>query len=226
MGGRLERADELGIVRDLRADDPDRQLPFDPGEPGREHGAVPAGPQALTEAVAPQWPARGLVEEQRRIVGEDPALQLLEGRGRLEAELLGQRRPVDLEGPEGVGVAPTAIEGDHELGPEGFSSRVLGGQGVQLRDELRRPAAGQLGVHQGLVRDHPELADPLGLRSGPVLIGELRIGLALPEVEGGPGFGRRLGGIVPAQTGARRGQSGLETGDVERFGRQPEQVPG
>ena len=46
------------------ADDPDRQLPFDPGEPGREHGAVPTGTEALTEAVAPQRPAGGLVEEQ------------------------------------------------------------------------------------------------------------------------------------------------------------------
>ena len=222
---RLERAHELGIVGELLVEDADRQLAIDTREAGGEHGAVPTGAEALAQSVPPQRLAGGLVEEERRVVGEDPSLQLLQRGRRVEPQLVGQGPAMVLERPEGVGVSPAAVEGEHELGLEGLPGRVLGAQRFQLRDELGCPAAGQLGVHQGLVGDDPELAQPLGLGSGPVLVGELGVGLALPELQGGAGLRRGSRRVLPTQADASIGQAGLEAGHVQGFRRQLEHVP-
>ena len=225
VGRRLERAHELGVVGEVLVEDADRQFPVDTSETGGEHGAVPTGAEALTQSVSPQRLAGGLVEEERRVVGQDPPLQLLQRGRRVEAQLVGQRPPMLLERPEGVGVAPAPVEGEHELGLEGLPGRVLGAQRLQVRDELGRPAAGQLGVHQGLVGDDPELAQPLGLGSGPVLVGELGVGLALPERQGGAGRRRGSWWVLPIQVGAGLGQAALEPGDVQGVGWELERVP-
>ena len=196
-------------------EDADRQLAIDAREAGGEHGAVATGAEALAESVPPQRLAGGLVEEQRRVVGQDPSLQLLQRGRRVEAELLDQGPAMVLERPEGVGLSPAAVEGEHELGLEGLPGRVLGAQRFELRDELGRPAAGQLGVDQGLVGDEPQLAEPLGLGSRPVLVGELGVGVALPERQGGAGLRRGSRRVLPTQAGAGIGQAGLEAGHVE-----------
>ena len=179
--GRLERAHELGTVGDLRADHPYREVALQPRQPGGVHRAVATGAEALAEPIPAQRQPGRRGEHQRRVVGEDPLLELHQRGRRVEAELLDEHLAMVPQDAERVRLATGAIERDHELGLERLAERVRTGERLDLGDHLRRPAARQLGLDQPLVGDEPQLFEPLGLRARPVLVGELGVRVAPPE---------------------------------------------
>ena len=67
---------------------------------------------------------------------------------------------------ERLGLATRAVQRQHELGPERLAERMLTDERLQLADELRRAAEGEVGVDAALERDEPKLLEPwdLGLR--------------------------------------------------------------
>jgi hypothetical protein len=54
-------------------------------------------------------------------------------------------------------------------------------QRLDLGNHLHGAAVGQLGLDQALMGDEPELLQPLGLRTGPILLGELGVRVAPPQ---------------------------------------------
>ncbi len=212
---RFEIPDEVGVVGHLGPDDPDHDLPFDPGEVRDGHGSVVSPAQPLAQPVATQRGADRLVQEQPRVLGEDPLLELPQRRPRVEAELLHQRPPVLLERPKRVGLPARPVEGEHEQGPDPLAQRVLARQGLDLGDEVSRPPAAQLGVEQLLVRSEPELTEPLRLRLRPLLVRKLRIGVPAPLAEGQPQHRGSSDRIAVGREPPRLTDHRLEPGYVE-----------
>ena len=225
MGAGLERPHELGAVGDLLPEDADREVALDAGQAGGEHGAVATGAEPLTEPVSAQRQPSRLGEHQRRVMGEHPPFELRQRRRRLEAELLDEHPAVVAVHAECVGLATGAVEGDHQLRPERLAQLVLTGERLDLRDHLRRSAARQLGLDETLVGDDPQLLQPLRLRTGPLLVGELGVGLATPQRQRFAQHRRRPGRVAAPQPRTGVGDQALEAGDIERLARQPQHVP-
>ena len=82
---------------------------------------------------------------------------------------------------ERVGVAPRAVEREHELGAQALAQRLLPGQRLELAHELGMAAEREVGVDPSLQAGQAELlqAGDLGLGEG--LVAEVGEGLATPE---------------------------------------------
>ena len=167
-------------------------------------------PEPLTEPVAAQRQSRRLREHQRRVVGEDPPLELHQRRRRVEAELLDEHLAVVAEHAQRVGLATGAVQGDHQLRPERLPQRVLGGERLDLRDHLGGSAARQLGVDEALVGDQPQLLQPLRLRAGPILVGELGVRLTPPQRQRLTQHRRRPGRVAAPEPRPGVGDQALE----------------
>ena len=80
---------------------------------------------------------RGLIRQvERSILPQDRALQPLQRRARLEAELLDQRPARRLVGLQRFGLAPAAVQRDHQLSVQALAQRVHRGQRRQLADHV------------------------------------------------------------------------------------------
>ena len=89
---------------------------------------------------------------QRRILGQDPLVQLTDLHAGLQAHLVDEQRAQPGVGVEGVGLAVRAVEGQHQLVPEAFAEAVFGRERGELAHQLGVPAEGQLGVDPSLER--------------------------------------------------------------------------
>ena len=103
------------------------------------------------------------------------ALEALQLAARLEAELLDQRVAGAAVGVERVGLAAGAIEREHQLRVEALAVAVLGGQRLELGDELAVCAAElEVEVDSLLERRQAQLGEPRGLAAGRAV--ERRVG--------------------------------------------------
>ena len=118
-GGRLEAAHELRTVGHGFVHDPDGEVAVDARQAGGEDRAVSARAQPLAQHVPPQPLAGRLDHEQRRVLGEEAALEVDQGGCRVEPELVAEIPAQVLERAQGVGLAARPVEGDHQLRPEG-----------------------------------------------------------------------------------------------------------
>ena len=73
-------------------------------------------------------------------------MQALEGRPRLDSELLEKRAPRFLVRVQGLRLAPRAVEREHQLSSEPLSERMVENQPFELAEELRVPTELELGV--------------------------------------------------------------------------------
>jgi len=83
---------------------------------------------------------------ERRIVGEDRVLQRPQLRPRVETEFVDEDSARILEGPEGVGLAAGAVQGEHQEPVEPFTQRMVRAQRRQLGDQFCMFAELQVGV--------------------------------------------------------------------------------
>jgi hypothetical protein len=110
-------------------------------------------------------------------------LEPLEPLSRLEAKLLREQAPPLLIDVESLRLAPRAVEGEHQLGSEALTQRVLADEHANLGDELRVPAQREVGIEPLLDGAQTELSESAALdlhESNRVEIGKR---LAAPEVE-------------------------------------------
>ena len=108
-------------------------------------------------------------------------MQVAQLRAGLDADLLDERRsrpPVDLER---FGLAPRAIQREHQLPVQPLAERVLGDERLELADELAMRAGGELGVDRLLERGQPQLLQPPDLGRGERLVGHVGQRRAAPE---------------------------------------------
>ena len=74
---------------------------------------------------------------------------------------------------EGVGLAPAAVERQHEQGPRPLPQRLLRDHRLQLRDDVGVPAAAQFRVDAPLADDQPQLVEAARGRHGDALRGDV-----------------------------------------------------
>ena len=94
---------------------------------------------------------------------EDPSLELMQLGPGLEPELIDQAPAGRLEHVERVGLAPGAIEGEHQARDQPLTQRVLVNEPLELGHELGAVTERELGLEPRLKRAQPQLLKPLGV---------------------------------------------------------------
>src|SRR5207247_9231779 len=116
--------------------------------PGVEDGKEPALEQRadhLPESVLAG--ARQSLRLERGLLTKNRGVQLLQGRGRLDAELVDQHLARVLVGLQRLCLPPTAIEGEHELATRTLAHGVLTHELLELTDEASCSTALELDLH-------------------------------------------------------------------------------
>lgn len=148
------------------------------------------------------------------VVGEDPPLEVLQRRARLEAELVDQRLACLLVRLERVHLPSRPVESEHEQAARTLAERMPAHELLQLGHELLVEAELQIGLDPVLERLHVQLCQAFRLAFGERLVRQLRQRRAAPHGESAaerPTGGR---GVL----GSRFVDAPLELGAVD-FGR-------
>jgi hypothetical protein len=87
---------------------------------------------------------------QRRVMLEDEPFDATQLAARVETELLTQDRAGTAARREGVGLALTPVEGDHEMGPQPFPEGMFAHEQLELSNQLTTAAGGEVGADPGL----------------------------------------------------------------------------
>ena len=155
-------------------------------------------------------------------MAQDRALEPLQlGRG-LEPELVREREPRGTVDLERLGLAPRAVEREHQLAAQPLPERVRGDERLELGHEVVVTAEAELAGKPLLLGVEPQPLEPGDLGAGKGLEGEVVERRPAPECE-------RVG----EQRAARAGRSGarlleepLEAQRVDSLGLEREPVPG
>src|SRR5581483_10433189 len=126
---------------------------------------------------------RGRREIERRILTEDRALELPELAARLDPEPVDERAAGRLVGLERLGLAPGAVEHEHQLAAEALAQRLGGDETLELADDVELAAELDVGFDPQLDRRRLQLLEPRDVRLRELLVGELGEGRAAPERE-------------------------------------------
>ncbi len=145
--------------------------------------------------------------------------------GRVDAELSPQPRPQLLIGAQRLGLATSAIQGEHELGGEPFPQRMLPGQALELRHQLAVAPSCEIRLDTSLDGFETQLVEPADLCLGERLVGELLVGPSPPQLQGAA-QGRRRRLRVLAQQCAPVVDQVLEPNRVDLLPVDVEDVPG
>ena len=191
----VERDDAAGSARQCRVGAGPQRERGGHGGCGERRDRGEREPAARAARAEP-GPAR----RERRVVLEDPPLQLVQLRAGLEPQLVDEPPAERAEGVERVRLAPGAIERQHQRGDQALVPRMRGHQRFQLRDELRPAAGRELRLHPRLERAQPQLLQPLRLGAAERQVEQVGPRRAAPQRE-------RLRGMLAGQR--------LELGHVE-----------
>ncbi len=159
---------------------------------------------------------------ERGILPQDRALELLESRGGLDAELLDERAPGRGVGLERLRLAAGAVERKELLAAQPLAERMLPDERLELGDQLRMPAERELRLETGLDRAEPLLLEPCDLGS------RKRGGEEVPERRAAPER-QSLAQVLRSGGGTRRASAGDEPPEpleVELPGLDPQAVAG
>ena len=176
-------------------------------------------------AVVSAWLPSAPVFE-RRVLSEDPRLELAQLGPRLDPELVHERGPQLAECAQRVGLAPGTVERQEPLMPEPLAQRVVRGQRLELRDRLLVSAAGQQRIHLRLERAEAFLLQPRLLRAGElhaVDVGQRRPAPQRQRLVEDPNGSFR---IPASQRVTSIGGELLESQSVELAGRDAQYIPG
>ncbi len=225
-----ERLDERGLADAGLAGHQD-----DAPAPGRRPGERGVQPREL--GVAAERPLErgqgpgcdrgrrrgGPGHEQADVVGEDRALERAQPGRRVDAELLVERPAVRLVGGQRVGLAPAAVEREHQLPAQALAQRVARDLQLELGDHVGMEPERQVGLDPVLQAGEPQLLQPhaLGERER---LGELGQRGPAPDVER---LAQALGGRLRVAAQQRRAAApaqGLEAVQVDRVGLDLERV--
>ena len=166
---------------------------------------------------------RPLVEQQRRIVGEDARFELPRRGREIEPELVAEERPELVGLPERLALTAGAVQGHHELAPEALAQRVVDDEALELAHDRTGFAERQPCFEQGLDRDQPQLVELHRVATRPVEVRELAERGSPPQRQGGPEQ------IDDVRRYRRRGRLAHEPGEsrgVDAVGRGLQEVAG
>ena len=141
---------------------------------------------------------RGVLQEQRRVMPEDPLLERSERRGGHQPELLVEDPSQVLQRRERVRVPAAAIQREHELGPRALAQRLASDERLELRRHRGVTPERQIRVDAVLDAVQAELGETGRLEHGERLA-ELRERLASPE-------GQRVAEVAAGGARVTRGE--------------------
>jgi hypothetical protein len=149
---------------------------------------------------------------------------------RVHAERGGERLAGVLEHAERVGLTARRVQRAHELAAQPLPQRMLGGQLLDLGNELGATAECQVGVDPVLGRGQPQLGEPGDRARGERRVGHVGQGRSAPQpqrITEQVGRGGLVSGgtAAPGQPGPRRGGEPLERPRVDLLGREGQPVP-
>ncbi len=124
-----------------------------------------------------------LLEQQRVVLAQDRRLELLQLGARVEAELLDEGLARIAVRRERIGLAPGAVEREHELPARPLAQGLRLDERLELGDELGVAREREVGVDPLFEGDRPQLLEPgdLGLRER--LVEEVGESRAAPQAE-------------------------------------------
>jgi hypothetical protein len=96
---------------------------------------------------------------ERGVVAQDALLQPLQGRARLNSELLDEDLPGLLVGVEGVCLAVGAVEGEHLLSAEALQQRVFANEERQLAEHVLVTTLGEIAIDPVHEHGQPQLVE-------------------------------------------------------------------
>src|SRR5439155_8660982 len=99
-------------------------------------------------------------ELQGRILPQNRALELLERRARVDAQLVDERPARILVCLERFGLSSGAVEGEHQMSAEALAQRVLADETAQLRDQLRVTTQHKVRLNPLLERGQAQVFEP------------------------------------------------------------------
>ena len=157
---------------------------------------------------------------------QDRVLQGTQLVTRLDAQLVGEPPPRLAVGVERVGLAPAAVESEHELAGEPLVRRMLGHHTSQLSDELDVAAGGEVRIDSGGDGGLVLLLEPrdLGLRER--LERQVAERRPAPQRERLAQEPARVVDLARGQGASSVVDEGLEAVGVQLAGKDAEAVPG
>ena len=174
------------------------------------------------------WPARGRRRVHRRVeapvLGQDRRLQLPEVVAGFEPELLAEHPTAVLERPEGVGLPPGAVEGEHQEPPEPLAERMPGDELLELGDRGQVPTELQLQLEPLLDDREAELREPRDDTDRELVVGEVGQRVAAPQPVGLGQHVDRRGEVAIGHERAPLGHELLVPVGVHGVGRELEDV--
>ena len=114
------------------------------------------------------------LDVERRVLPKDRLLQLLQGRARVDSELVDERAARVLVGLESFRLAARAVQGRDETYPQALAERVLCNERLELADQLVVAGQREVGVDPQLDRGHPDFLEPGNGGLGEALVDEVR----------------------------------------------------
>jgi hypothetical protein len=124
-----------------------------------------------------------LFEQERLVLAEDRRLELAELPAGLDAELLDERLARGVVSGQRVCLPPRPVERKHELRTRALAEGLHLDEGLELGQQLRMSAEGEVGLDPPFEGDGTELFDARDLRLGERLVDEVRKRRATPERE-------------------------------------------
>ena len=162
----------------------------------RSHGSDhPAASSRSATTHRPPLDRRAGRDEQAAILIEDPVLEILQLRRRIDPETLGQRDPRAPERPQRLGLAARSVQRQHVHGAQALAPRMLDGQRLQLGDDLAMTAGVQIGLDARLEGGETDLAEPGALAVQGAVGLDVGVRVPAPHRQRRPQHGRRAVGI-------------------------------
>src|SRR5919204_383131 len=101
---------------------------------------------------------------ERRVLTEDPLLELSQFLSRLDPELIDENAPRVAIDVERLDLPPRSVKRQHELGADALAQGVLRYQPFELADDIRVTPQGKIGVEPILQRDEAKLFEARNVR--------------------------------------------------------------
>lgn len=189
-----------------------------PDQVARGGGEIGAGPRDGDDGGRVGFAAGEL-----RVVAEDGALKLDQGRARGQPQFLVEAAPELREAVEGLGRPVRLVEGPHLCGPQPLAEWEPADQGGQFTQQRPVLAEREPGVGVLLHDSEPLLLQAHRGGGGERLVGEVGEGGAAPE---GERVGQQVRPGARYVAGPGLGDQGPEAAEVECFGRYVEEIAG
>ncbi len=139
------------------------------------------------------------VREQAGLLGKDRRVQRAQLLAGLHTDLAHEPGPGRTVGLQRFRLPPRLVKRDHQLAPEPLPQRICGHQRLQLADQGRRMAEGELGVETVGYRGQPQLRKLIAFCHRELGVTQILVRIPSPQLQRTPEPGKRELGCAGQQ---------------------------